>query len=232
MESSLGGFCGDAPDAGLPPGAIARFVVGQEPNQTSAAFAPDGKSLAATNGHRVARWDTITGRRLSEFGGYGWLDYSPDGKYLAINREGEFQLTDLSGPEPAFPPGKYKWRERTAFSPDSKLIALATVAIDISVYSLPQFQLVATLGKVPPLTNDWYSGIDFSHDGKHLYATYHGKMYTYDALTGNLSGDAVSIGDGSRTILSPVSEPLAQVDEGKATVQIFDIAARKSADAI
>ncbi len=96
------------------------------------AFAPDGRTLAVTNGRDVTLWEVASGRlrgRLppappSVFS----LAFSPDGRFLAMGGNGEapLRLWDLTAESPT---GGSSWPWvrvlSLAFSPDGKRLALA-----------------------------------------------------------------------------------------------------------
>jgi WD40 repeat protein len=88
----------------------------------SVAFSPDGKTLAATSGQKVALFDVASGKEKASFkGAIGPVAFSPDGKTLATGSEGGGTLWDLStGKERVSLKG---YGLSAAFSPDGKLVA-------------------------------------------------------------------------------------------------------------
>jgi WD40 repeat protein len=94
------------------------------------AFSPDGKTVAACGFKgKLPVWDVVTGKQVDVFAGEEarCLEYSPDGKTLAWGRSPQsVRLRDLATGKEQFLAGFNMTIVRTiAFSPDSKMIAMA-----------------------------------------------------------------------------------------------------------
>jgi DNA-binding beta-propeller fold protein YncE len=126
-------------------------------DQLAVAFSPDGKTLAAVDGHqesddRLKFWDVGTRKRLGGFKGVGLgllcLAYTPDGKTLVLgggHREGLIQLYDLGtskkrGPFVVHP----KLVRPIALSPDGALLATASQDRTVRVWQLATGTRLAT----------------------------------------------------------------------------------------
>ncbi|RYG62842.1 hypothetical protein EON80_22350, partial [bacterium] len=104
-------------------------------NVAAMAFSPDGKTLATGDwGGRVKFWDAGKGKLLKKLefdprlrGTVTQVRFSPDGKVLAVNFESSFVLFDgrTGKVKHALQQSKRIFKG-LAFSPDSRLVAVAT----------------------------------------------------------------------------------------------------------
>jgi WD40 repeat protein len=143
-------------------------------------FSPDGKTVAACGFKgKLPVWDVVTGRQVDVFAGEEarCLEYSPDGKTLAWGSSPQsVRLRDLATGKEQFLAGVNMNMVRTiAFSPDSKMIAMAgshrgepgTVDNVIRVWDIAQRKEVRQLvGHGPNVYH-----VTFSSDGKLLATT-------------------------------------------------------------
>lgn len=125
----------------LPKGAVARLGTMRlfHPNTLFLAFSPDGKHLVSIDGgglkHGEARlWDVKTGKQVHRwqtptFGGFSpsWspVDFSSDGRLLALAAADTVQIWEMPGGTNLLKK-KVGFVPALAFSPDDKILALAT----------------------------------------------------------------------------------------------------------
>ncbi len=114
------------------------------------AVTPDG-ARAVTGGWAgdVWAWDLAarTGRRLRAGGGAVWsVVAAPDGAWVAVHGEDGGALFAVGEPWDELPmPGAHAPRYVAAFSPDGTRLVVAGDAPTVEVWSVPDWQLVATL---------------------------------------------------------------------------------------
>jgi RNA polymerase sigma factor (sigma-70 family) len=169
----------------LPPGSVARLGTVRfrhDGEATALAFAPDGATLASVCSGEVILWDSATGRERRRLpiqvtgGGLGTgpLDFSPDGRILAVAdpREG-LSLWDAAGGErlrtlPLPPDETLDGCRSVRFAPggDNPRAIGKTVAVAVGTRA---HLLDAATGKVRARLDTERSGVDdvaFAPDGK------------------------------------------------------------------
>ncbi len=178
-----------------------------ESHPLSAAFSPDGKTLATarSNGMTIL-WDVATRQRLGELPGHKGLTvtlplvpklaFSPDGRTLASSSsDGIVTLWDvatrqsLGELDPEEPVSGFV--PTVAFSPDGETLASADVDGTVTLWDLATRQPV---GKLPPVDSGPVRVLAFSPDGETL-------------ATGSLLGTLTLWGVDARRRLG---EPLAR----------------------
>ena len=74
-----------------------RILIGHREYISSISFSPDGKTLASADGKGTIRlWDVLKRKTKVKLRGYYNPLFSPDGKMLALRREGDIHLWDVS----------------------------------------------------------------------------------------------------------------------------------------
>ena len=214
---------------------IRTWLQGFDSPVNAAAFSPDGRLLATVTFRGTTLWDTATwrpvGRPLrSSQGGWEWVDFSPDGRTLAIAGErGRVELWDvktrkelreLTDPAATSEPALAIVR----YSPDGKVIAAGSKAANhVTLWA-------AATGRVidrPIITKPPGSGaqaLAFSRDSKRIAAPgAPGTVGIWEVATGKRIGaplaigsddveDAIFAGDGRTLIVSDDSGSVSMVD--------------------
>ena len=163
-------------------GEVGHELAAHKSSVHSIAFSPDGKLLASGGNDRTVNiWNVSTGevqRTIADFrGGVGGVSISPDGKWLATTCGTEDAVKYWSLDQPEQPPHTVakpnEYISQAAFSPDSRLLALASWTGSIAIVDVPA-------------GNDMFHFSDigscdcsaFSPDGKWLaLATQHRAVY-------------------------------------------------------
>jgi WD40 repeat protein/tRNA A-37 threonylcarbamoyl transferase component Bud32 len=148
------------------------------PSLASLAVSPDGRWLAAGRDRDptgiqvwdIARGQPVHGPDKTWEGLRASVAFSPDGQWLAAGGERDYRLWKVGSWEagPVIPRDQpLVWVGPLAFSPDSRLLALARSLTDIELYDLKTGQEVATLTAPEPYQLLW---LCFSPDGSQLAA--------------------------------------------------------------
>jgi hypothetical protein len=131
LLASAGGLDGTARVWEVATGKLLhKFNLPDKDTVNGVAFSPDGKMVAACGFKgKLPVWDVVTGKQVDVFAGVEarCLEYSPDGKTLAWGSSPQsVRLRDLATGKEQFLAGVNMTIVKTiAFSPDSKIIAMA-----------------------------------------------------------------------------------------------------------
>eukprot|EP00913_Durusdinium_trenchii_P035266 g32996.t1 len=141
---------------------------------TALAFSPDGKQLASSGYHEVIVWDPVKGtivRRITDVAERVYnLDFSPDGKLLAVaagtpGQLGEVKLFDTAtGKRVADLVTSDDSVFSVAFSPDGKRLASGGADRAIRIFDVATRKLLATIEDHA----DWVMDVAWSPDGTRL----------------------------------------------------------------
>jgi WD40 repeat protein len=176
---------------------------------SNVAFAPDGKTLAATWGNStLIFWNVADGKEVRRcarrHGDYDSFAYSPDGKYLAAgSSNGVVQLWDaVTGQRLSQYEGPPNY-VRASFSNDGKVLACGYIGKTVFIYDLLGRKLLTpALGH-----SDAVAGLAFRTSGKQLVsAGTDGFLCTWDPVTGrevSRLGLPGSLGNRDYIFLSP-----------------------------
>ena len=166
-----------------------RNLVGDAPNTTFAAIAPDQKTLAlGDDSGRLSLWNVADGRlvdstRLDRGSNSSWFVFSPDGRALAATRwdvpsawiftDGLKHLTRLEGHQ------LYVWS--AAFSQNGDYIATASVDDTVKIWDRATGKNIRTLSG----HNEGAYGVAFSPENRTLAAACgNGKVKLWNVETG------------------------------------------------
>ncbi len=240
---------------------------------TVLVFSPDGKRLAARSGDGTLRvWNVTDGREIRKMGGGGLLGglntalsagfkkalaFSPDGKVLTAVESGIGLVTAKAGlsltidrwevatGKKVGPPGKFTDVPLFgSFSPDGKLLAIATAQKAVALWDLSTNREVRRI-KLGGALLEFASQLTFSPDGRRLAIKAGsqpigiwdvaegrelcrlGESRQEGAVAGMIrSGIALTLG---RLVFSPDGRRLAETEGGRAIRQ-WDVASGKETD--
>ncbi len=223
--------------------ASASFTVSEAADFGSVAFAPDGRTLAATRpGIGVVTWDlaTWTPREYRDpdraDGGspppdsHGWgLAYSPDGKTLAgggshLGRDGTVTLWDVATGQASDLGSSPSPVTSVAFAPDGKTVAAKDMSGTLSLWDLGSR---AELDKIAA-GRAYLAPACFAPDGKTVASAGDDRtVKAWDAATGDL---AMTLKGHLKAVLGLAFHPggrlLASSDAGGA-ILVWDLRSRR-----
>jgi WD40 repeat protein len=180
------------------------------------AFSPDGKILAAIDGHGTADlFSVATLTRIGTIPDVSAMTFSPDSKLLAVtggndvvhlwNVATRTQIGTFGTPlnETDFPPAA------AVFSPDGHLLAVSVGGV-LEVWSIPARREVQTLGR----PSSSYQNVPIAFlPGRRMLLSYGGFLWRWDVATGQLTSiRALSTGQ-SPVPYSPAGNTLVAQDE-------------------
>jgi WD40 repeat protein len=192
------------------------------------AFSPDGTRLASTSSDgTVIVWDVVSGQALFTFQGFGDIAYvvaySPDGKHLVAGggtgaeNLGYGVIWDINAQEKLFTLPVDTFLASAAYSPDGKLVALASYFGTVSIWDTSTGKQLLTLTGHTSSVN----AEAFSPDGKLLAtASQDGTVRLWNVTSGaNPLTLYVDIGGVGGVSFSPDGKRLAV--GGRSGVSIF-----------
>jgi WD40 repeat protein len=206
------------------------------------AFDPDGKTLMTADTFGAARaWDVATGQQTSatpavdtgfHFDGPGGgnesqikeMAYSPNGKELAVARNGTVQLWDVAANgRPATLLGSHTfvhWLDSLAFSPDSQTLAIADNYGHVMLWDVATHRQTGAPLTIPPCD---INSLAFSQDGTMLVGAGNSGVHLWDVTTHQLIGSFTgNNGDFSLVALSPDGKTIAAENDINA-VELWDV---------
>jgi WD40 repeat protein/class 3 adenylate cyclase/energy-coupling factor transporter ATP-binding protein EcfA2 len=215
--------------------SIRAWLQGFDTTVESVAFSPDGKLLATATADGTTLWDTKTWRRVdpplrSRQGGWDWVDFSPDGRTLAIaGGRGRIELWDVATRkeirELQDPTGAALAFVR--FSPDGSVVAGGPQeANHVTLFSTGSGRLVGRPIVVRPRGSGGAQWVAFSPDSREIAVPgASGTVGIWKVDTGQRVGrplhtssegvEAAIFADGGRTIF---------VSDDSGTVSKIDVA--------
>jgi WD40 repeat protein len=196
-------------------------------------FSPDGKVLAANDGHDVADlWDVATLTKLGSIPHASVLAFSPDGKLLAATgSDGIVRLWNVAtrthvGTFATRADGKGALLAPAVFSPDGKVLAIG-VGGALELWTVPGEREIRTLGRVgvPHL------GVPIAFmPGDKILLTYDETPWTWDMTTGKLAYIPISMPLQAAALSTLPSSPngttVLGVDHNN-TLRLWDAATRR-----
>jgi WD40 repeat protein len=148
-------------------------------------YSPDGTRILsddpADNAAKI--WDANSGKELLSLGGRAdYLDYSPDGKMVAVSNDKTITLLDAkTGKHLQTLVGHDDYIKSISFSPDGKHLASADIDGKVIIWDLANGKVVFTLQE----QDVQFFSVAYSPDGKRLFAGEGFAMgNVWDALTG------------------------------------------------
>jgi len=219
---------------------IRAWLQGFESPVGATAFSPDGKLLATVTLDGTTLWDTSTWRPVgpplrSPQGGWEGVDFSPDGRTLAIaGGEGRVELWDVSSrkelrelTDPAAATSGEPALSVVRYSPDGSVIASGAQQTNhVTLWATESGQVIGRPITTNPPESGGAQSISFSPDSKRIAVPgAPGTVGIWEVATGRRVGRPLEIGeanvegaifaeDGRTVIASDDSGSVSMVDIG------------------
>lgn len=137
---------------------------------TSVSWSPDGSELVSAGYDHIARfWDVTAGSQIPErtvSKGADWVEWSPNGDYLASSRKGNTFIWDaMSGQQVAALEGEDLSNSNLAWSPDSEKLAIGGEGGFVRVWQFGRHEEPDIL---PVSDIPWVNGLTWSSDNTRL----------------------------------------------------------------
>ena len=219
---------------------IRAMLQGFDSPVVATAFSPDGALLAATTIEGTTLYDTRTWKTAgpplrSSQGGYSGVDFSPDGRTLAIaGGEGRVELWDVAArkkrrelTDPAAAASAEPALSAVRYSPDGAVIAAGPVETNhVTLWATASGRVIGQPITVKPPGSGGAQRISFSPDSKRIAVPgAPGTVGIWDVATGRRVGEPLVIGDDdvSAAIFADDGRTLIASDEA-GSVFMLDVA--------
>jgi WD40 repeat protein len=215
------------------PGQSLRLVpeTGHSSLVNSAAFSPDGKTLASGNDDKTIKlWNVASGKEIRTLAGHTGSVYSvafsPDGKTLASGSwDNTIKLWDAaSGKEIRTLAGHTGWVYSVAYSPDGKTLASGSNDTTIKLWDVASGNEIRTLAGHTDLINF----VAFSPDGRCLATgSRDNAIKLWETASGKEIRTLAGHADSVRSVaFAPDGKTLASGSDDK-TIKLWDAASGK-----
>jgi len=218
---------------------IRAWLQGFDSPVEATAFSPNGKLLASVTLEGTTLWDTATWHPVgpplrSSQGGWQWVDFSPDGRTLAIaGGKGRVELWDVSTrkerrelTDPAAATSDQPMLSFVRYSPDGSVIAAGLQELNhVTLWSAESGHVIGRPITTNPPGTGGAQSISFSPDSKRIAvpgAT--GTVGIWDVATGRRIGRPLAIGDADvQTAIFAARGRSLIVSDDSGSVSVVDV---------